>query len=210
MDKKGKLNNIAPSGKDVVYTSRNFEGQGKDRDHLGNVGSNYSNDRKTKRPPSDLVVKSLRFNSISPANISNILSNNFDPKQQKSLIMLKIILALFLCIFPLSLIAQQKVQKKCKDKNRGIDQLPCSIVYRYGIDVIPDEETIIKYVDILIKKRNLLDPEKAKPYKISLIEDNKIWHIVVKSDNCRYCKIYININKNTGEVLNFYGSEDGK
>ena len=50
--------------------------------------------------------------------------------------------------------------------------------------------------------------EKAKPYQISLIGDNKVWHIVVKSYNCRNCKIYININKNTGEVLNFYRSED--
>ncbi|MGH1517987.1 RHS repeat domain-containing protein [Chryseobacterium sp. JK1] len=31
MDEKGKLNNIAPSDRDVVYTSKNFEGEGKDR-----------------------------------------------------------------------------------------------------------------------------------------------------------------------------------
>lgn len=115
---------------------------------------------------------------------------------------------LFLCAFPLSIMAQQKIQKKCKDINRGIDQLPCKITYRYGTDIIPDEETAIKYIDLLINKRELLDPDKAKPYLVNLIADNKVWHIVVKSYNCRYCKIYININRNTGEVLNFYRSED--
>lgn len=111
-----------------------------------------------------------------------------------------------LCFIPLFIIAQE--DKKCKDENRGIDQLPCTIAYRYGIDVMPDEDSAVRYVDILIKKRNFLEPEKAKPYQVSLIADNKVWHIVVKSYNCRYCKIYININKNTGEVLNFYRSED--
>lgn len=106
---------------------------------------------------------------------------------------------------PLSVMAQKV---KCKDENRKIDQLPYKLVNRYGIDVIPDEETVIKYVDILIKKRELLDPERSKPYQVSLIADNKVWHVIVKSYNCFYCKIYININKNTGEVLSFYKSED--
>ncbi|WP_123911987.1 hypothetical protein [Chryseobacterium shigense] len=97
---------------------------------------------------------------------------------------------------------------KCKDEDRRIDQLPCKLVNHYGTDIIPDEETVIKYVDVLIRKRALLDPEKSKPYQISLIADNKVWRIVIKSYNCRYCKIYININKNTGEVLNYYKSED--
>ena len=108
----------------------------------------------------------------------------------------------------MTLIAQQSKGKKCKDKNRGIDQLPCTIAYRYSMDVIADEDTAIKYADILINKRYLLDPERAKPYQISLIADSKVWHIVAKSYNCRYCKIYINVNKNTGEILNFYRSED--
>jgi hypothetical protein len=117
--------------------------------------------------------------------------------------MLRIVL-IVLCFFPLSIMAQEE---KCKDKNRGIDQLPCKFTDRYGIDIIPDEETVIKYTDILLKK-DLLDPERAKPYQISLIASNKVWHIIVKSYNCRYCKIFININKNTGEVLNYYKSED--
>jgi len=112
------------------------------------------------------------------------------------------------CMIPVCLIAQQTNLKKCKDKNRAIDQLPCKIVSRYGTDIIQDEETLVKYVDILINKRELLNPEKAKPYQISSIANDKVWHIVVKSYNCRYCKIFININKNTGEVLNFYRSED--
>ncbi|MCC2591143.1 hypothetical protein [Chryseobacterium sp. MFBS3-17] len=113
-----------------------------------------------------------------------------------------------LCFMPVLILGQDKEGQKCSDKNRGIDQLPCTITDRYGTDVIPDEDTAIKYVDILISKRYFLDPKKAKPYQISLIADNKVWHIVVKSYNCRYCKIYININRNTGEVLNFYRSED--
>ncbi|MCW1962894.1 hypothetical protein [Chryseobacterium viscerum] len=114
---------------------------------------------------------------------------------------------MILCFLPLCLFAQQLKKENCKDKNRDIDQLPCKITEHYGIDMIPDENATIKYVDILIKK-DLLDPEKVKPYQISLIADNKVWHIIVKSYNCRNCKIYININKNTGEVLNFYRSED--
>ncbi|MDR6464590.1 hypothetical protein [Chryseobacterium sediminis] len=114
---------------------------------------------------------------------------------------------IFLYFLPVFALAQQNKDGKCKDKDRGIDQLPCKIVNRYGIDFLPDESTAIKYVDILIKK-DLLDPEKAKPYKVSLIEDGKVWHIIVKSYNCRNCKINININKNTGEVLNYYKSED--
>ena len=119
--------------------------------------------------------------------------------------MLRIIL-IIIFFFPLSLMAQKKI--KCKDKDRGVDQLPCKLIDRYGLDVIPDEETAIKYTDLLIEKRELLNPDKAKPYEISSIAGNKVWHIVVKSYKCRYCKIYININKNTGEVLNFYRSED--
>jgi len=121
--------------------------------------------------------------------------------------MIKKILVI-LYFIPLLTLAQENKDKKCKDKNRGIDQLPCTITYRYGADVIPDEDTAIKYVDILIHKRYFLEPEKSKPYEISLIANNKVWHIIVKSYNCRYCKIYININKNTGEILNFYKSED--
>jgi len=121
--------------------------------------------------------------------------------------MLKKIL-IVLCFIPLLVVAQKNKNEKCTDRNRGIGQLPCKITYRYGTDVIPDEDAVSKYTDILIDKGELLNPEKAKPYQISLIADNKVWHVVVKSYNCRYCKIYININKNTGEVLNFYRSED--
>ncbi|MCU7613902.1 hypothetical protein N0B16_05580 [Chryseobacterium sp. GMJ5] len=117
----------------------------------------------------------------------------------------KILIILF--FLPLCLLAQQVKKEKCKDKNRSINQLPCKITERYGIDMMPDEKAIIKYVDLLIKK-DLLDPEKVKPYQISLIADNKVWHIVLKSYNCRNCNIYINVNKNTGEVLNYYKSED--
>ena len=112
------------------------------------------------------------------------------------------------CMLPIFMIAQQSKTKKCKDNNRTIDQLPCKIVNRYGADIISDEEMLIKYTDILISKRELLNPERVKPYSISSIANNKVWHVVVKSYNCRYCKIYININKNTAEVLNFYRSED--
>lgn len=118
----------------------------------------------------------------------------------------KVLMVLF--FLPLCVLGQQKKEAKCKDKNRGIDQLPCKIKYGYGTDVIPDTDAAIKYTDILINKGELLNPERAKPYQISSIANDKVWHIVVKSYNCRYCKIYININKNTGEVLNFYRSED--
>ena len=114
---------------------------------------------------------------------------------------------LLICMLPTLLLAQQKVDKNCNDKKRRIDELPCTIIERYGTDVIPDEETLIKYIDILINKRYSVDAEELKPYQISLISNEKVWKTVIKL-NCRFCKLYININKNTGEVLNFYKSED--
>lgn len=114
---------------------------------------------------------------------------------------------LLICMLPTLLLAQQKVDKNYNDKKRRIDELPCTIIERYGTDVIPDEETLIKYIDILINKRYSIDAEELKPYQISLIANEKVWKTVIKL-NCRFCKLYININKNTGEVLNFYKSED--
>lgn len=118
----------------------------------------------------------------------------------------EILMVLF--FVPLLLTAQQKTNQKCKDEKRGTEQLPCKITYRYSIDIIPDKETAVKYADILISNRELLNTDKAKPYQVNLIDDNKIWQIVVRSYNCISCKIYININKNTGEILNFYKVED--
>lgn len=114
---------------------------------------------------------------------------------------------LLICMLPTLLLAQQKVDKNCNDKKRRIDELPCTIIERYGTDVIPDEETLIKYIDILINKRYSIHAEELKPYQISLIANEKVWKAVIKL-NCRFCKLYISINKNTGEVLNFYRSED--
>lgn len=114
---------------------------------------------------------------------------------------------LLICMLPALLLAQQEKNKPCNDKKRQIDELPCTIIERYGTDVIPDEETLIKYIDILINKRYSIDAEELKPYQISLIANEKVWKTVIKL-NCRFCKAYININKNTGEVLNFYRSEE--
>ena len=114
---------------------------------------------------------------------------------------------LLICMLPALLLAQQGKNKPCNDKKRRIDELPCTIIERYGTDLIPDEETLIKYIDILIKKRYSIDTEEIKPYQISLIANEKVWKTVIKL-NCRFCKVYININKNTGEVLNFYRSEE--
>ena len=114
---------------------------------------------------------------------------------------------LLILMLPALLLAQQGKDKPCNDKKRQIDVLPCTIIERYGTDVIPDEETLIKYIDILIKKRYSVDAEELKSYQISLIANEKVWKTVIKLD-CRFCKAYININKNTGEVLNFYRSEE--
>ncbi|SHF78898.1 hypothetical protein [Chryseobacterium sp. OV279] len=118
----------------------------------------------------------------------------------------EILIVLF--FVPLLLTAQQKTNQKCKDVKRGAEQLPCKITNRYSIDIIPDKETAVKYADMLISNRELLSADKAKPYLVNLINDNKIWQVIIKSYNCRSCKIYININKNTGEILNFYKVED--
>ena len=148
----------------------------------------------------------LGYVFIYNKNIKFLLPNtpNVLPKEK---VIMKNKFLLLICMLPTLLLAQQKVDKNCNDKNRGIDELPCTIVERYGIDVIPDESTLMKYIDILINKRYSIDLEESKPHQISLISNEKIWRVVMKL-NCRFCKLYININKNTGEVLNFYRSED--
>ena len=50
-------------------------------------------------------------------------------------------------MLPALLLAQQGKNKPCNDKKRRIDELPCTIIERYGTDLIPDEETLIKYID---------------------------------------------------------------
>jgi len=159
----------------------------------------------TRDLPSNPASKSLRLNNISPTTMPNILPKNFNPMNLKDIKNVKNNSNNYI-FFPIITDGKKKI--KFKDKDRGVDQLPCKFIDRYGLDVIPDEETAIKYTDLLIEKRELLNPDKAKPYEISSIAGNKVWHIVVKSYKCRYCKIYININKNTGEILNFYRSED--
>ena len=47
-------------------------------------------------------------------------------------------------MLPTLLLAQQKVDKNCNDRKRRIDE---TIIEWYGTDVIPDEETLIKYID---------------------------------------------------------------
>jgi hypothetical protein len=68
----------------------------------------------------------------------------------KKKIIMKNKFLLLICMLPTLLLAQQKVDKNYNDKKRRIDELPCTIIERYGTDVIPDEETLIKYIDILI------------------------------------------------------------
>jgi hypothetical protein len=128
-------------------------------------------------------------------------------KNKLKIIIMKKKFLLLMCMLPALLLAQQGKNKPCNDKKRRIDELPCTIIERYGTDVIPDEETLIKYIDILINKRYSVDAEELKPYQISLIANEKVWKTEIKL-NCRFCKVYININKNTGEVLNFYRSEE--
>lgn len=187
----------------TIMLSNNSDSTKKD---VGGVPIKNYNLPIAKDLPSDPASKSLRLNNIAlqiclMCYLKALILNNL-----KDINMLRkiLIIAYFL---PLCLVAQQVKNAKCKDKNRKIDQLPCKFIEHYGTDIISDEETAIKYTDILIRKE-LLDPEKVEPYQISLIADNKVWHIVVKNYNCFYCKIYININKNTGEVLNYYKSED--
>ena len=107
-------------------------------------------------------------------------------------------------MLPALLLAQQGKDKSCNDKKRRIDELPCTIIERYGTDVIPDEEPLIKYIDILINKRYSVDAEELKPYQISLITNEKVWKTVIKL-NCRFCKAYIignisNYNKKRNNI----------
>ena len=112
---------------------------------------------------------------------------------------------LLICMLPALLLAQQGKNKPCNDKKRRIDVLPCTIIERVWNRCNTwwrDTNKIYWYI-----KRYSVDAEELKPYQISLIANEKVWKTIIKL-NCRFCKLYININKNTGEVLNFYKSED--
>lgn len=88
----------------------------------------------------------LGYVFIYNKNIKFLLPNtpNVLPKEK---VIMKNKFLLLICMLPTLLLAQQKVDKNCNDKKRRIDELPCTIIERYGTDVIPDEETLIKYID---------------------------------------------------------------
>ncbi len=73
----------------------------------------------------------------------------------------------------------------------------------YGKDLIPDEESAIQYVDLILSKYIKYDIAKFKPYEVSLDDSKKIWKVKATMKNRAPLppyKILININRNNGKI----------
>lgn len=115
-----------------------------------------------------------------------------------------------LCINSLNVNAQEIeiiLQEVDDDTKDPIREVPKKILYKYATPLIPDEETAIEYADIVLKKRyKNIDFNQLKPYEIKLIADDWIWEIKVTQQVFYWKKsyFYLRINKNTGEIVNFW------
>jgi hypothetical protein len=108
----------------------------------------------------------------------------------------KTLLVLLLIVFSNKIIGQQKV-----------DDLPKEIIVRYGIDMVPNEKSAIEISKIIIKERFVnLKFKYFKPFIVSLIADGKLWDLVLspKKEEIHPIIYHIRINKNTGEIINFW------
>ena len=106
------------------------------------------------------------------------------------------LLILLLIAFNSKLIGQQKV-----------DDLPKEIIVRYGIDMVPNEKSAIEISKIIFKERFVnLKYKYFKPFMVCLIADGKVWDLVLspKKEEMHPIIYHIRINKNTGEIINFW------
>lgn len=87
-----------------------------------------------------------------------------------------------------------------------IKDLPKEINERYVIPLVGNKETALSISKLIIKERyQKVNVEALIVDKAILVADEKVWEIVLKSPVSGFMHVYnIRINKNTGEVLNFW------
>lgn len=107
------------------------------------------------------------------------------------------------CIFILLISSCKSTQRNPSDP---IKDLPKEIKERYIIPLVGNKDTALSISKLIIKERyqkvnvNALIVDKAV-----LIADEKVWEIVLKNPVPGFMPVYnIRINKNTGEILNFW------
>jgi hypothetical protein len=91
--------------------------------------------------------------------------------------------------------------------NNPIKDLPSEIVTKYGIDMVPNQESALKISQIILQERfQNTKFENLKPFTINLIAEGKVWDVIITE------KVFLNktttyhlrINKNTSEILNIW------
>ncbi len=87
-----------------------------------------------------------------------------------------------------------------------IKDLPKVINERYVIPLVGNKDTALNISKLIIKERyQKVNIEALIVDKAILIADERVWEIVLKSPVSGFMNVYnIRINKNTGEVLNFW------
>lgn len=115
----------------------------------------------------------------------------------------KIFILFFLCMFSHVIYSQETLNLEINP----IRDLPKEITIKYSIDIIPDKETALEYADLILKNRYINTKiDDLKPYEIELNKEGTVWKIKLPTDNRLRRKAYfhLNINKNTGEILNIW------
>lgn len=116
--------------------------------------------------------------------------------------MKKIFFIISLCLVTQLVTSQEKKNNNKRDRMKD---LPKNINITYGTDIIPDEETALKYTYLIFKSRYInVSFEDMKPYIINLTANGKVWEVKALIRNYKNKYYIIRINKNTGEILNIW------
>ena len=109
-------------------------------------------------------------------------------------------------IFLLFFIVSCKTQERVLSYNDPVKDLPKEINERFVIPRIKSKETAVEICRLIIKDHNeRINVKELIVEKATLISNDRVWEIVLKTPNSGLCCIYnIRINKNTGEILNFW------
>lgn len=87
-----------------------------------------------------------------------------------------------------------------------IKDLPNLVNERYVIPLVGNKETALNISKLIIKERyQKVNVETLIVDKAILVANEKVWEIVLKSPVSGFMHVYnIRINRNTGEILNFW------
>lgn len=98
----------------------------------------------------------------------------------------------------------------CKSKPiipyNPIRDIPSEITERYVIPLVGDKDTALAISKLIIKEsyKNVAI-ESLIIEKIALVANGKVWEIALKTPNAGFGLFFtIRINKNTGEILNYW------